>query len=185
MKRVSAWRLLRTATPRRALLIGLLPAAAAELSGAALLGVSGWFLTTCAVVTLQANTTWSWMYPSGAVRTLALTRTGLRYVERLVNHRALLASQVALRARLARGVGLIAAVVVLCAALGTLLARLTGATPLEGYLATTPGGVYAVLATAVSSGVDVAFVVAVQVLRVVVMLLVAPAIARLVARRRT
>ena len=34
------------------------------------------------------------------------------------------------------------------------------------------------LATAISSGVDVAFVVAVQVLRVVVMLLVAPAIAR-------
>ena len=52
---------------------------------------------------------------------------------------------------------------------------LTGATPLEGYLATTPGGIYAVLATAISSGVDVAFVVAVQVLRVIVMLLVAPA----------
>jgi uncharacterized membrane protein AbrB (regulator of aidB expression) len=39
-----------------------------------------------------------------------------------------------------------------CAALGALLARLTGATPLEGYLATTPGGIYAVLATAISSG---------------------------------
>ena len=81
-------------------------------------------------------------------------------------------------------VALIAAVVAACAALGALLARLTGATPLEGYLATTPGGIYAVLATAISSGVDVAFVVAVQVLRVVVMLLVAPAIARWVARRR-
>jgi membrane AbrB-like protein len=81
-------------------------------------------------------------------------------------------------------VGLIAAVVVLCAALGTLLARLTGATALEGYLATTPGGIYAVLATAISSGVDVAFVVAVQVLRVILMLLVAPAVARLVARLR-
>ena len=78
-------------------------------------------------------------------------------------------------------VALIAAVVAACAALGALLARLTGATPLEGYLATTPGGIYAVLATAISSGVDVAFVVAVQVLRVVVMLLVAPAIARWVA----
>ena len=83
-----------------------------------------------------------------------------------------------------RVVALIAAVVAACAALGALLARLTGATPLEGYLATTPGGIYAVLATAISSGVDVAFVVAVQVLRVVVMLLVAPAIARVVARRR-
>ena len=81
-------------------------------------------------------------------------------------------------------IGLIAAVVVLCAALGALLARLTGATALEGYLATTPGGIYAVLATAISSGVDVAFVVAVQVLRVILMLLVAPAVARLVARLR-
>jgi uncharacterized protein len=81
-------------------------------------------------------------------------------------------------------VGLIAAVVALCAALGALLARLTGATALEGYLATTPGGIYAVLATAISSGVDVAFVVAVQVLRVILMLLVAPAVARLVARLR-
>ncbi|MDQ0604905.1 ATP-binding cassette subfamily C protein CydC [Streptomyces canus] len=103
MNRISAWRLLRTAAPRRALLTGMLFAAPAELSGAALLGVSGWFLTTCAVVTLQANTTWSWMYPSGAVRALALTRTGLRYLERLANHRTLLATQVALRARLARG----------------------------------------------------------------------------------
>jgi uncharacterized protein len=81
-------------------------------------------------------------------------------------------------------VALIAAVVVVSAALGALLARLTGATPLEGYLATTPGGIYAVLATAISSGVDVAFVVAVQVLRVIVMLLVAPVAARWVASRR-
>jgi membrane AbrB-like protein len=81
-------------------------------------------------------------------------------------------------------VGLIAAVVAVSAALGALLARLTGATPLEGYLATTPGGIYAVLATAISSGVDVAFVVAVQVLRVIVMLLVAPVAARWVASRR-
>ena len=80
-------------------------------------------------------------------------------------------------------VALIAAVVVACAALGALLAWLTGVTPLEGYLATTPGGIYAVLATAISSGVDVAFVVAVQVLRVIVMLLVAPAIARGFSRR--
>ena len=49
-------------------------------------------------------------------------------------------------------VALIAAVVLVSAALGALLARLTGATPLEGYLATTPGGIYAVLATAISVG---------------------------------
>ncbi|BBG02340.1 MULTISPECIES: AbrB family transcriptional regulator [Pseudonocardia] len=75
---------------------------------------------------------------------------------------------------------LILAVVALCAGLGLVLSHFTGMTPLEGYLATTPGGVYAVLATAISSGVDVTSVVAVQVLRVVLMLLVAPWIARFV-----
>jgi uncharacterized membrane protein AbrB (regulator of aidB expression) len=78
---------------------------------------------------------------------------------------------------------LIVAVIVACAGLGLLLAHLTGATPLEAYLATTPGGVYAVLATAVSAGADATFVVAVQVLRLIAMLLVAPALARLVGRR--
>jgi membrane AbrB-like protein len=80
-------------------------------------------------------------------------------------------------------IGLIVAVIVACAGLGLLLSSLTGSTNLEGYLATTPGGVYAVLATAISAGGDVTFVVAVQVLRVIVMLLVAPLIARLVGRR--
>ncbi len=68
--------------------------------------------------------------------------------------------------------------------LGLLLSAATGTTVLEGYLATTPGGVYAVLATATSAGGNVTFVVATQVLRVIVMPLVAPALARL-ARHRT
>jgi membrane AbrB-like protein len=83
---------------------------------------------------------------------------------------------------LPQAAGLIVAVIVACAGLGLLLSVVTGATPLDGYLATTPGGVYAVLATAISAGSDVTFVVAVQVLRVVVMLLVAPMIARLFRR---
>ncbi|SHH78285.1 ATP-binding cassette domain-containing protein [Streptomyces sp. 3214.6] len=125
MNRNSAWHLLRTAAPGRGLLTGMLFAVAAELSGAALLGVSGWFLTTCAVVTLQANTAWSWMYPSGAVRALALTRTGLRYLERLANHRALLNAQVALRARLAHGAAHLTPRELRGQRDGTLLTRLT------------------------------------------------------------
>lgn len=78
---------------------------------------------------------------------------------------------------------LVMAIVALCAGLGLMLSTLTGVTPLEGYLATTPGGVFAVLATAISSGADVTFVVAVQVLRILMMLLVAPVLARLVAVR--
>ena len=77
---------------------------------------------------------------------------------------------------------LIVAVIGACAGLGFLLSWLTGATALDGYLATTPGGVYAVLATAISAGGDVTFVVATQVLRLIVMLLVAPLLARLAAR---
>jgi uncharacterized protein len=79
--------------------------------------------------------------------------------------------------------GLILAVIAACAGLGLALSAATGATVLDGYLATTPGGVYAVLATAISAGGDVTFVVACQVLRVIVMLLVAPLLARLVGRR--
>jgi membrane AbrB-like protein len=73
---------------------------------------------------------------------------------------------------------LIVAIIAACAGLGLLLSAATGTTVLEGYLATTPGGVYAVLATAISAGGDVTFVVATQVLRVIVMLLVAPVLAR-------
>jgi uncharacterized protein len=78
---------------------------------------------------------------------------------------------------------LILAIVAACAGLGLVLSWTTDTSLLDGYLATTPGGVYAVLATAISSGGDVTFVVAVQVVRVILMLLVAPFIARLVGRR--
>jgi ATP-binding cassette subfamily C protein CydC len=125
MNPTDTWRLLCTAAPRRALLTGMLLATAAELSGAALLGVSGWFLTTCTVVTLQANTTWSWMYPSGAVRTLALARTGLRYLERLDSHSTFLTATVALRTRLARGTARLTPRELRAQRDGALLARLT------------------------------------------------------------
>jgi len=78
---------------------------------------------------------------------------------------------------------LILAVIALCAGLGLVLSRLTGVSPMDGYLATTPGGIYAVLAAAVSSGGDVTFVAAVQILRVVVMLAVTPYLARWLGRR--
>jgi membrane AbrB-like protein len=74
--------------------------------------------------------------------------------------------------------GLIAA----CAGLGVLLAATTGAGALDAYLATTPGGLYAVLATAQDSGADATFVLAVQVLRLFVMLLAAPLLARRLRR---
>ena len=64
------------------------------------------------------------------------------------------------------------------AGLGVLLAHVTGLTPLEGYLATSPGGVYAVLATAVETGSNVTFIIAAQVVRILLMLFAAPLLAR-------
>lgn len=76
---------------------------------------------------------------------------------------------------------LIGVLLAACALLGLLLASLTGVSALDGYLATTPGGLYAVLATAVGSRADTTFVLSVQLLRLFVMLLAAPALARRLA----
>lgn len=75
--------------------------------------------------------------------------------------------------------------IVASAGLGLVLSAATGASALDGYLATTPGGLYAVLATAADSGADATFVLAVQVLRLFVMLLSAPLVARWLRRRGT
>jgi membrane AbrB-like protein len=77
---------------------------------------------------------------------------------------------------------LILGVVAGCAVLGLLLAHVTGETRLDAYLATTPGGLYAVLAMAADTGSNVTFVLSVQVLRLLVMTLAAPGLARLLRR---
>jgi membrane AbrB-like protein len=79
----------------------------------------------------------------------------------------------------------IGALILASAGLGAVLAAATGASALDGYLATTPGGLYAVLATATGSGADATFVLAVQVLRLFVMLLSAPLVARWLRRGLT
>jgi membrane AbrB-like protein len=97
---------------------------------------------------------------------LSFTRGSLRTIGR------------ALPSALAVILGLILA----SAGLGAVLAAATGVSALDGYLATTPGGLSAVLATASDSGADVTFVLAVQVLRLFVMLLSAPLVARWLRR---
>jgi uncharacterized protein len=76
----------------------------------------------------------------------------------------------------------IAGLIVGCAGLGAVLTATTDASALDAYLATTPGGLYAVLATARDGGADATFVLAVQVLRLFVMLLSAPLLARWLRR---
>ncbi|PRC49174.1 hypothetical protein C6A85_76085, partial [Mycobacterium sp. ITM-2017-0098] len=93
---------------------------------------------------------------------LAFTRDSLRSVGRL----------------LPVAITLIVFIGVATAGLGIVLARVAGLTPLEGYLATSPGGVYAVLATAVETGSNVTFIIAAQVVRILLMLFAAPLMAR-------
>ena len=84
----------------------------------------------------------------------------------------------------------IAGVVAACAGFAALLASLAGAPFLDAYLATTPGGMPAVLATAAGAQADTTFVLAVQTLRLLIMVAVAPPLVRLwlagrpVSRRR-
>jgi uncharacterized membrane protein AbrB (regulator of aidB expression) len=62
--------------------------------------------------------------------------------------------------------------------LAIILAATTSVSLLDAYLATTPGGLYAVLAVAVGAGANTTFIVAVQGLRLVVMVLLAPVAVR-------
>ena len=76
------------------------------------------------------------------------------------------------------------ALLVACFGLAGALAATTSASLLDAYLATTPGGLYAVLAAAVGAGANTTFIVAVQGLRLLVMVLLAPLAVRLTARPR-
>jgi hypothetical protein len=71
-------------------------------------------------------------------------------------------------------VAAIAAVMVVCAGMGLTLAALLDKPLLEGYLATTPGGLNVILGVVAGGGADATFVTAAQVLRIVVMLLAVP-----------
>jgi membrane AbrB-like protein len=77
----------------------------------------------------------------------------------------------------------IAGLLVACFGLALLLAATTDASLLDAYLATTPGGLYAVLAAAFGTGADTTFVIAVQTLRLFVMVLLAPLVVRRLLRR--
>jgi membrane AbrB-like protein len=67
---------------------------------------------------------------------------------------------------------------VACFGLALILHATTDASLLDAYLATTPGGLYAVLAAAFGTGADTTFVIAVQTLRLFVMILLAPVVVR-------
>ncbi|WP_158964933.1 amino acid ABC transporter ATP-binding/permease protein [Chachezhania sediminis] len=86
---------------RRVFLRGLLLSVLVLAAGAALLGVSGWFITAAAVAGLAgAGQVFDIFRPSAMVRMLALGRTAARYGERLATHDATLRALARLRVRL-------------------------------------------------------------------------------------
>jgi ATP-binding cassette subfamily C protein CydC len=90
---------------RRMFVAGTLLALATALAGAALLGLSGWFITASSIAGASVATALAFdvFMPSAGIRLLALGRTAARYGERLATHDATLKVLAALRERLFRG----------------------------------------------------------------------------------
>ncbi|MBA4790806.1 MAG: thiol reductant ABC exporter subunit CydC [Rhizobiales bacterium] len=112
---------------RGMLAAGLAFAAVTLLSGLALLGVSGWFITATAIAGLSTATAvvFDVFAPAAAIRLLAISRTGARYGERLTTHDAALTLLAGLRERLFRGWAQPGAARALSARPARLLFRLT------------------------------------------------------------
>src|SRR3954469_5138729 len=80
-------------------------------------------------------------------------------------------------------VGAVAALLLGCFALSFLLVWTSDVSLRDAYLATTPGGLYAVLAVAFGAGANTTFILGVQTLRLLVAVLLAPLAVRRVYRR--
>ena len=99
---------------------------------------------------------------------------GLRFTRESVTHCA--------RA-LPRVLGAILLLIAACAVMGQLLAKAAGVDPLTAYLATTPGGLDVAAIIASDSDVDVPFVLSMQFVRILIVLVTGPALARFLAGR--
>ncbi|MCD2175056.1 amino acid ABC transporter ATP-binding/permease protein [Rhizobium sp. C4] len=83
------------------LALGSLFSVLVVFAGAALLGLSGWFITATGIAGLAgAGIAFDVFSPSAAIRFLALGRAGARYGERLLTHDATLAGLAELRGQL-------------------------------------------------------------------------------------
>jgi membrane AbrB-like protein len=152
--------------------LGLLVAEVVRVTTAVLLGPlvvaaalssTGWLGTPAVPLALQ----WTAYLLIGVQVGLRFTRASLASIARM----------------LPVVVTVLVAMIALTATMGAALAWLTPVDGLTAYLATTPGGLFAVLATAADSGSDVTYVMAVQLFRLLVILLLTPLLAaRLRAR---
>jgi membrane AbrB-like protein len=115
--------------------------------------------------------------PTGIVRDLTFVAVGLE-----VGLRFTRASVLHARRLFWPVLAATVAVSTACAGLAWWLARATGIPVVDAYLATTPGGINAVLATAVATHADVPLVSSVQSLRLFAVVLIAPPLIRLFLR---
>jgi membrane AbrB-like protein len=134
------------------------------LAVAVLLAVGGW------LGDVQVPTAVQWVAFAliGAQVGLRFTRASLASITRM------------LPAVLVLTFGMVAAT----AGVGAILAWATPVDGLTAYLATTPGGLFAVLSTAADAGSDVTYVLAVQLCRLLVILALTPLLARWLSARR-
>jgi hypothetical protein len=74
------------------------------------------------------------------------------------------------------------ALILLCGLSAAMLVWLVGTDPLTAFLATTPGGLDAIAIIAVSSNADISFVLALQTVRLFVVIVTGPMLAKLICR---
>lgn len=101
-------------------------------------------------------------------------RIGLGFTRKVLVHASRAAPKIVLAI-----VGLLA----FCGGLAFILVRFLGIDPVTAYLATSPGGMDSVAIIAASSPVDLPFVMALQMVRFLVVLVIGPPMARFIARR--
>lgn len=150
-----------------AIVVGVTAAKAIRLPAGSLLGP---MIVTAAVALASSGLAWTVppLLRESAFVLIGL-QVGLRFtIETIRDARRLLLPVLVL----------VAALMAACFGMAVALDLTTSASLLDAYLATTPGGLYAVLASAYSSGAETTFVVSVQTLRLFVMLLLAPLMVR-------
>ncbi|MHA6686532.1 AbrB family transcriptional regulator [Mesorhizobium sp. A556] len=99
---------------------------------------------------------------------------GLNFTKAILRHAARALPQI---------IGSILILIAFCGGLAWLLSHLLGIDPLTAYLATSPGGMDSIaIIAAATQNVDISFVMALQTMRFLIVLLLGPSLARLIAR---
>ncbi|WP_329246318.1 AbrB family transcriptional regulator [Actinoallomurus sp. NBC_01490] len=150
---------------------GTVAAGRLRLPSAALLGP----MLLAATLTMTGTT--AGFAPSGALRSALLTVIGLD-----VGLRFTRSALTRLGRLLPLALACSVAISIACAMLAWSLSKLVHIPLTDAYLATTPGGINAVIATAAASHADVPLISSVQSIRLFCMVLLAPLLIRLAAR---